>query len=96
MDSGFRVALGLVVKAQAEAVDLHRALHHRGPAHERALRRDPGAVALVTAQICQPRTHRLAPGDGTAVVADMADKQSLRHGRQQFADHRRVAAKTVA
>ena len=69
---GLGIALGLVVEAPALAVELHAAFHHHGPGHQRALRRDPGAVALVAAQVAQPRAQRPAPEDGAAVVADVA------------------------
>ena len=84
------------MKTLTQRVDLHRAFHHHGPAHERALRRHPGAVPLVAAHVGQPGTEFAAPAEGAAVVAHMAGKNRLAHRRQQLADHAGVAAKTVA
>ena len=86
----------LVVEALALRVDLHAAFHHGGPGHERALRDDPGAVALVAAQVRQAGAQAAPPGDGAAVVAHMPAKGGIGHGRQQFAHQRGVAAVAVA
>ncbi|MNT59509.1 hypothetical protein D3C72_1970280 [compost metagenome] len=56
MHRGFGVALGLVMKALAQRVDLDAAFHHQRPRNQRALRNGPGTVALVAAQVGQPRT----------------------------------------
>ena len=78
---GLRVATGLVVEAPALGIDLHAAFHHQRPGDQRALRHRPGAVALVAAQVGQPRAELPAPGDRAAVVADMAGEQRVAPSR---------------
>ena len=53
-------------------------------------------MALVAAQVCQARAQGLTPGDGDAVVSDMAGVDRFAHFGQQFGHHGLVAAKTVA
>ena len=54
------------------------------------------AVALVAAQVGQRGAERLAPGDGAAVVAGMAEDGASAHLGQQFAHQPPVAAEAVA
>ena len=84
------------MKALAAGVDLHAAVHHHGPRDQRPLRRCPGTMPLVAAQIRQPYAQLPAPCDGAAVVADMAAVDGLAHGGQMLGHHGRVAAKAVA
>lgn len=49
LHSGFRVALGLVMKALTVGVDLYATFHHQCPRNQRTLGHGPGTVALVGA-----------------------------------------------
>ena len=91
-----RVAAGLIMKALAVGIELYAALHHQRPADQCAVRRGPGAVALVAAQVGQPGAQGAAPGNGAAVVAGVPGKRGVAHLRQQLAHHGGVAAKAVA
>ncbi len=84
------------MKTPAFTVHLDAAFHHHGPGHQRALRRHPGAVALVAAEVARSGTQRFAPEDGAAVVARMATEGRVRHLGQQRAHHRRIAAEAIA
>ena len=96
MHRRFRVALGFVMKAHAQGVDLHRTFHHQGPRNQSALRHGPRAVALVATQVGQLRAQLLAPGDGAAIVARVAGIQRIAHLGQQGTHQLGVAAKAVA
>ena len=93
---GFRVADGLVVEAFAARIDLDAALRHQRPGDQRALRHRPRPVALIAAEVGEPRAERLTPRDGAAVVADMAGEHRVAHLGQPLAHHRGVAAEAVA
>jgi hypothetical protein len=92
---GFRVAVRLVVEAPALRVQLHAAFHHHGPGHQDAVRHHPRAVALVAAEVGQPRAQRRAPEDGAAVVAGVAAEGGAAISGSS-SHHRRVAAEAVA
>ena len=90
------VALGLGMETDAGGIDLHAALHHHRPAHQRALRYGPGAVSLVAAEVGRACAQLLAPGQRTAVIAGVPGEDGPSHGRQQQLHHGRVAAVSVA
>ena len=96
MHGGLGIALGFIMEALSQGIDLHRALHHQGPRNQRALRHRPGAVALVAAQVGELGPELLAPLDGAAVVALVARIQRVFHLWQQGLDQGGVATKAIA
>jgi hypothetical protein len=84
------------MEAFAPGIELHAALHHHGPGHQRALGNDPGAVALVAAQVRKRGAQRLSPEDRAAVVPAWPAKIASRISGKPVAHQLRIAAEAVA